>query len=297
MSAAEHPAERPDEAAGNQTVDLLPGGGVRADQQLRRDRRRAAPPRPPGRLHRRGVLRGHARGAGIRGAADAADAAAGDRGSPGPVLEGLHPRHRAGLPQADDRAARRSSSPPTFEALVDGARYVDERLLEIIDELRPDVIVEDNVVSFPALLASGRPWARIVSCNPAEIKDPEVPPVFSGCPPTTAAAGSEFRARYRDASPRAARVASSEFCRERGAPPLPPLDFIHEIARPQPLPLSATRSTTARARPLGADLAQPRVQRARAPTRPGSCPPRSRSGERRRWSTSASARSARPTSS
>ncbi len=71
---------------------------------------------------------------------------------------------------------------PTFEALIDGARYVDERLVEIIDEVRPDVIVEDNVVSFPALPASGVPWVRIVSCNPAEVKDPEVPPAFSGYP-------------------------------------------------------------------------------------------------------------------
>src|SRR3954454_8511916 len=46
---------------------------------------------------------------------------------------------------------------PTFEALVDGARYVDDRLRAIFDELAPDVIVEDNVVSFPALPASGRP--------------------------------------------------------------------------------------------------------------------------------------------
>ena len=46
---------------------------------------------------------------------------------------------------------------PTFEALVDGAKYVDERLVEIIDELQPDAIVEDNVVSFPALPACGRP--------------------------------------------------------------------------------------------------------------------------------------------
>ena len=58
---------------------------------------------------------------------------------------------------------------PTFQALIDGARHVDERLIEIFDELRPDVIVEDNVVSFPALMACGRPWVRIVSCNPAEL--------------------------------------------------------------------------------------------------------------------------------
>src|ERR1044072_9415030 len=68
---------------------------------------------------------------------------------------------------------------PTFGALVDGARYVDERLREIIDELEPDVIVEDNVVSFPALPACGRPWVRISSCNPAEMKDADVPPTFS----------------------------------------------------------------------------------------------------------------------
>lgn len=71
---------------------------------------------------------------------------------------------------------------PTWSALIDGARYVDERLRAIIDELGPDVIVEDNVVGFPALAASGRPWVRIASCNPAELKDPAVPPFSSGLP-------------------------------------------------------------------------------------------------------------------
>ena len=71
---------------------------------------------------------------------------------------------------------------PTFAALVDGARYVDERLREIIDDVQPDVLVEDNVVAFPALPASGRPWVRILSCNPLELPDPELAPVFSGLP-------------------------------------------------------------------------------------------------------------------
>src|SRR5678815_4293380 len=39
---------------------------------------------------------------------------------------------------------------PTFAALVDGAKYVDDRLREIIEDVQPDVIVEDNVVSFAA---------------------------------------------------------------------------------------------------------------------------------------------------
>jgi MGT family glycosyltransferase len=69
---------------------------------------------------------------------------------------------------------------PTWQALVDGAIYVHPRLTEILDELAPDVVVEDNVVGFPALAASGRPWVRIVSCNPAELKDPAVPPFSSG---------------------------------------------------------------------------------------------------------------------
>ena len=44
---------------------------------------------------------------------------------------------------------------PTWRALCDGARYVDDRLREIFDEVEPDVIVEDNVVCFPAIHALG----------------------------------------------------------------------------------------------------------------------------------------------
>ena len=71
---------------------------------------------------------------------------------------------------------------PTFQALIDGSRYVNPRLVAIFDELAPDAIVEDNVVSFPAVMSAGRPWARIVSCNPAEVKDPLIAPFSSGYP-------------------------------------------------------------------------------------------------------------------
>src|SRR5262245_64923045 len=82
---------------------------------------------------------------------------------------------------------------PTWEALLDGARYVDERLVEIFDELQPDVICEDNVPCFPAILASGRPWVRILSCNPLELKDPGVAPVFSGYPEADRSGWDAFR--------------------------------------------------------------------------------------------------------
>ena len=85
---------------------------------------------------------------------------------------------------------------PTWRALCDGARYVDDRLREIFDEVQPDVIVEDNVLCFPAIHHSGRPWARIVSCNPLEVKDPDIPPVFSGYPAGDRTGWDEFRAEY-----------------------------------------------------------------------------------------------------
>jgi len=116
---------------------------------------------------------------------------------------------------------------PTFRALCDGARYVDERLREIFDELRPNVIVEDNVVCFPAIHHSGRPWARIVSCNPLELKDPAVPPTFSGYPVADRSGWDAYRDEYaRVLGPLHAEF--SAFCVERGAPALPAGELIHE---------------------------------------------------------------------
>jgi MGT family glycosyltransferase len=116
---------------------------------------------------------------------------------------------------------------PTWQALVDGARYVDLRLSEIFDELMPDVIIEDNVVGFPAIAASDRPWVRIASCNPLELKDPDLPPVFSGYAIDDRSGWNEFRDEYRR---RVGQMQEdfSEFCVEQGAPRLPELEFIDE---------------------------------------------------------------------
>ena len=119
---------------------------------------------------------------------------------------------------------------PTWTALVDGARYVEPRLQAIFDELAPDVIVEDNVVGFAAVVAGGRPWARIVSCNPAEVKDVDIPPFSSGYPTTDRTGWPAFLEEVRRTHGEL-WAGFDEFMREQGAPglddgPLGP-EFIH----------------------------------------------------------------------
>jgi MGT family glycosyltransferase len=116
---------------------------------------------------------------------------------------------------------------PIWEELIAGSRFVNPRLEEIFDEVRPDVIVQDNVVAFPAVAAAAVPWVRIVSCNPLELKDPDLPPTFSGYPSGDRGGWEGFRTEYE-------RVHTDlwtefdQFGVEHGAPRLPFLEFIHE---------------------------------------------------------------------
>jgi MGT family glycosyltransferase len=115
---------------------------------------------------------------------------------------------------------------PIWSELLDGARFVEERLSEILDEVQPDVVVEDNVLTFPALLRSPAPWVRIVSCNPLELKDPKLPPPYSGLPADDPTEWVGFRAEYE----RATATLWNDFdifCQEHGCPPLPAGAFIH----------------------------------------------------------------------
>lgn len=116
---------------------------------------------------------------------------------------------------------------PVWEALIDGAKYVEGRLKEVFDEIRPDVIVEDNVLAFPAVVTDGAPWTRIVSCNPLELKDPAVPPVFSGYATSDQSGWEEFRTEYRRTH-HELWSSFNEWVMEQGAPGLPELEFIHE---------------------------------------------------------------------
>jgi MGT family glycosyltransferase len=138
---------------------------------------------------------------------------------------------------------------PTFQALIDGAAYVDDRLHEILDELQPDVIVEDNVVAFPALPACGRPWVRIVSCNPTEVRDPDVPPPFSGYAIDDRARWTPYWEEWRRTHGEM-HAAFSALCQERGAGPLPDLEFMYESPWLN-LTLYPDEADYPRSRPLG----------------------------------------------
>jgi MGT family glycosyltransferase len=115
---------------------------------------------------------------------------------------------------------------PTWQALIDGAMYCEPQLREIIERAKPDVLIEDNVNCFPALVTAGKPFVRMASCNPLEVRGPNVAPVFSGYAADDRTGWDEFRAEY-DRTHRPMWTAYDEWVRSCGAPGLPDLDFIH----------------------------------------------------------------------
>lgn len=114
---------------------------------------------------------------------------------------------------------------PTYQALIDGARYCEPRLREIIAEHRPDVLVEDNVVLFPALSTSGAPFVRIISCSPLEVPGPGVPPPFSGLPSAERSQWADYRAEFA-AVHRTIWADFDAWVQSQGAAPLPELEFM-----------------------------------------------------------------------
>jgi MGT family glycosyltransferase len=114
---------------------------------------------------------------------------------------------------------------PTYQALIDGARYAEPTLRRIIDEVRPDVLVEDNVVLFPALTTSGAPFVRIVSCNPLEVPGDGVAPRFSGLSHDDPASWGPFRAEF-ERSHKDMWEAFNAWVVAQGAAPLPYLEFM-----------------------------------------------------------------------
>ncbi|GAB3206628.1 glycosyltransferase [Marinactinospora thermotolerans] len=114
-----------------------------------------------------------------------------------------------------------------YATLIDGAQYVEPQLKEIIARVRPDVIVEDNVVLFPALATAGVPLVRIASCNPLEVPGVDVPPIFSGYPSNDRSRWRIFREEF-ERTHRALWERFDRWVRSQGAGPLPYLRFMPE---------------------------------------------------------------------
>ncbi len=115
---------------------------------------------------------------------------------------------------------------PTWSALIDGAKYCQQQLTDIIERQRPDVVIEDNVNCFPALITAGVPFVRIVSCNPLEVTGLDIAPAFSGYAADDRTGWADFRDEY-ERTHRPMWEDYNEWVVSCGAPPLPDLQFIH----------------------------------------------------------------------
>jgi MGT family glycosyltransferase len=115
---------------------------------------------------------------------------------------------------------------PIFEGLIDGVQFCEAQLRKVVARVRPDVVVEDNVISFPALLTADAPFVRIASCNPLEVKGPQVPPTFSGLPSDDDSEWAAFRAEF-DSVHRSLWENFNGWVVDQGAPALPDLEFMH----------------------------------------------------------------------
>ena len=109
---------------------------------------------------------------------------------------------------------------PTWEAIVDTAISVEDDLEVLLDRIKPDAILLDNVIMFPAIAKAGCPWVRIVSCAETEIPDPNVPPYLSGLAAEDKEECAAFKKAY-DNNTRAAHTRYNEFRKKRGLAQLP----------------------------------------------------------------------------
>lgn len=137
---------------------------------------------------------------------------------------------------------------PAWEAVIDTAIEAEKPLQQLLARLKPDAIVLDNVVMFPAIATAGCPWVRVISCAETELPDAAVPPYLSGCSATDTAACEAFARHYLAAvAPAHGRFA--RFLESGGHRACPPGQFI-EASPWLNLLLSPTPVRYARAQPL-----------------------------------------------
>jgi MGT family glycosyltransferase len=85
---------------------------------------------------------------------------------------------------------------PIWDALVAGEQYSHDTVMGVWDDIRPDVVVTDNVTGYPSIELAGCPWVRFVSANPLEMRDALLPPPLSGLPVSDDSEWKAFREEY-----------------------------------------------------------------------------------------------------
>ena len=113
---------------------------------------------------------------------------------------------------------------PTWEVIVDTVIMADAGLERALAQIRPDIIVLDNVIMFPAIAKAGYPWVRVISCAETELPDSLVPPYLSGMSADDPGR-ADFEAEYLTVTANAHRR-YMDFRRERGLSALPPGQFM-----------------------------------------------------------------------
>ncbi|RIA31910.1 MGT family glycosyltransferase [Ectopseudomonas oleovorans] len=116
---------------------------------------------------------------------------------------------------------------PAWEAIIDTAIEAEKPLQQLLARLKPDAIVLDNVVMFPAIAKAGCPWVRVISCAETELPDPAVPPYLSGASASDKEACQTYWQRYVEAvEPAHSRF--SRFLESSGHQPCAPGLFLEE---------------------------------------------------------------------
>jgi len=86
-----------------------------------------------------------------------------------------------------------------WEAIAETSKWsVRNGLGDLLREISPDLIINDNVALYPDTERAGCPWVRMISCSENEISDPDIPPHLSGCGENDRACFERYRARFRE---------------------------------------------------------------------------------------------------
>ena len=162
------------------------------------------------------------------------------RGGARAVLEGLHPGHRADRSGGPRSSSSRGSSRPPCRRWSTAPATSTSACGDLRRGRGPTVIVEDNVVAFPAAPGGRRALGPHRLLQPAgAARTRTLPPPSPAIRLDDRSAGGRTSARSTDRpAGRHPRRLRRVLPRARGAPPLPDLEFIHESPLAQPLRLS-----------------------------------------------------------